>query len=210
MATERNLVSKELNRIKELHGLTHKSWAEMSGVPIGTVSRYLSYNVGVPNFAHICSMLGCIDESVEAFYASVNGSSAKADVPAFVPESTPVDPQRDRSLLASMQERVSEQNETILEHLSTIHEQDAQIREIRAEMRSLEKTIAERDASIARREQRNSDLAAELKTERRSNKRMTIILVAFVVAFIALAAVYIWDVRNLHEGLTALFNPDLV
>lgn len=210
MATERNIVSQQLNRIKEKHGLTHKSWAESSGVPLGTISRYLGYNVGVPNFAHIGAMLGCIGESVDEFYAVVNGAaqSAGAD-PASSAAAAKIDPQQDAGVLRSMQERVAEQSEVILEHMATIHEQDAQLRELRAEMRSLEKIIAERDASISRRDLRIAESASELKAERRKAHRLTVALVALIALVVALCAVYIWDVSNLHKGLTALLNPGM-
>ena len=206
MATERNIVSRELNRIKEKHGLTHKSWAEKSGVPIGTISRYLGYNVGVPNFAHICAMLNCVEESVDSFFAAVNGIVQKIDagpdaaaVPADVPR---IDPDHDAQLLRSMRERVAEQGEAMLNYLTEIHEQDAQLREMRVEMRMLDKTVAEREKEAAQ-------LRTKLEGQRRHNRRLIVAFIVLLAVFLSLAAVYIWDVSNLHKGLTAILNPSL-
>lgn len=210
MPLERNIISRELNRIKDRHGLTHESWAQKSSVPVGTISRYLGYNCGVPNYMHLCAMLDCVGEDIQAFYRLITGAAEHApDVPAAVPENIPMDPQKDITLLRSMQERVAEQGETMLSYLSEIHEQDAQLRELRAEMRGTEKTIAERDLQIA-------DLKANLaiqqgKTERQRKRNHTlfIVVLCLLVVFIALAAVYIWDVSNLHKGMTSWLHPEL-
>lgn len=210
MPLERNIISRELNRIKDRHGLTHESWAQKSSVPVGTISRYLGYNCGVPNYMHLCSMLDCVGEDIQAFYRLITGAAEHApDMPAAVPENIPMDPQKDVTLLRSMQERVAEQGETMLSYLSEIHEQDAQLRELRVEMRGTEKTLAEREKQLA-------DLKADLKIERKEvsrqrkrNHKLFLAVVALLVVFIALAAVYIWDVSNIHKGLTAFLNPDL-
>lgn len=210
MPLERNIISKELNRIKDRHGLTHESWAQKSSVPVGTISRYLGYNCGVPNYMHLCAMLDCVGEDIKAFYRLITGAADRApNVPAAVPESIPMDPQKDVTLLRSMQERVTEQSETMLGYLSELHEQDAQLRELRAEMRGYEKTISEREKRIA-------DINADLKIEReeaaRQRKRNHVLFIAvlcLLVVFIALAIVYIWDVSNLHKGMTSWLHPEL-
>ena len=204
MATERNIVSRELNRLKDKHGLTQKTWADRSGVPIGTISRYLGYNVGVPNFAHICAMLSCIGESVDIFYSAVNGAVQNADVqPAAVPAApASIDPAQDTQLLRSMRERVAEQGEAMLSYLTEIHEQDAQLREMRVEMRAMDKAAIDREARLA-------ELSADLKAQHRHNRRLLVALLAFAAAVIVLASVYIWDVSNLHKVLTAILNPGL-
>ena len=210
MPLERNIISQELNRIKDRHGLTHESWAQKSSVPVGTISRYLGYNCGVPNYMHLCAMLDCVGEDIQAFYRLIIGAAEHApDVPAAVPQSIPIDPQKDVTLLRSMQERVTEQGETMLSYLSEIHEQDAQLRELRVEMRATEKSLGEREKQLA-------DLKADLKIERKEvarqrkrNHKLFLAVVALLVVFIALAAVYIWDVSNIHKGLTAILNPGL-
>ena len=48
-------------------------------------------------------------------------------------------------------------------------------------------------------------LEAELQCERKRTVRTQIIMTALIIAIIMLAAIYIWDVRNLHSDLTAYF-----
>lgn len=67
-------------------------------------------------------------------------------------------------------------------------------------------TLDARNESIDRTRKRVDQLEAELADERRQTRRMQIALVLLVAAFFLLAAIYIWDVRNLHSGLTAYFN----
>lgn len=205
MATERNIVSRELNRIKEKHGLTHKGWAEASGVPVGTISRYLSYNVGVPNFAHICAMLGCVNESVDDFYRAVNGAEEKADSRGAYAQASAdavIDPEADKGVVRSMKERIAEQAEALLDRMIENHELDAQLREANVKLFNQELAIADKDVRI-------TSLEADVRAERRRNRLFAITLVALIVIVIGLAALYIWDVSNLHKGLTFLLNPDL-
>lgn len=67
-------------------------------------------------------------------------------------------------------------------------------------------TLEARNESIEHYKNRVAALEAELQFERKRTTRLQTALVALIVAIIALAAVYIWDVRNLHSGLTAYFN----
>lgn len=67
-------------------------------------------------------------------------------------------------------------------------------------------TLEARNENISRYQDRIAKLEAELSFARRRANRMQLCLVILIVAIIALAAVYIWDVRNLHSGLTAYFN----
>ena len=140
----------------------------------------------------------------------ITGAADRApDAPAQAPENIPIDPQKDITLLRSMQERVTEQSETMFGYLNELHEQDAQLRELRVEMRNTEKAILEREKQLA-------DLKADFKIERdesmrqrKRNHKLFLAVVALLVVFIGLAAVYIWDVSNIHKGLTAFLNPDL-
>lgn len=67
-------------------------------------------------------------------------------------------------------------------------------------------TLEARNESIADCKDRIAALEAELQCERKRTARAQIIMTVLIVAIIMLAAVYIWDVRNLHSGLTAYFN----
>lgn len=67
-------------------------------------------------------------------------------------------------------------------------------------------TLEAKNESIADYKERIAGLEAELQCERKRAARAQIIMTALIIAIIMLAAVYIWDVRNLHTGLTAYFN----
>ena len=56
-----------------------------------------------------------------------------------------------------------------------------------------------------RREERAA-LTAELEQERKKNARLQTWLMVMMVAVVVLMVVYLWDVSNLHSGLTAYFN----
>lgn len=68
-------------------------------------------------------------------------------------------------------------------------------------------TLIEKNESISHYRDRIAALESELKWERRRTVRLQTALVALFIAIVVLAAFYIWDVRNLHSGLTAYFNP---
>lgn len=149
-------ICQRLNAIKVEHKLTNQRWSELSGVPLGTVNRYLSYNAGVPNFPYVCAMLEAVGITPNDFYACISGAVASpAETMVMAPEAVekaPLNPQQDATLLASMRERVAQQADRILELQEATHEQDAQLRELRAEKRAAENLIAERDRSISRRD----------------------------------------------------------
>lgn len=68
-------------------------------------------------------------------------------------------------------------------------------------------TLEAKNENITRYQQRIQALEGELAAARRRNDRLVTAIVFMTMAFITLAIVYIWDVRNLHSGLTAFFNP---
>lgn len=78
----KNIIALELKKIKEKYNQTNETWSKKSGVPVGTIGRYLSAkSVNLPTFLHICAMLRCFNESVDDFYDRI---TAKTDVPAEV------------------------------------------------------------------------------------------------------------------------------
>lgn len=78
----KNIIALELKKIKEKYNQTNESWSKISGVPVGTIGRYLSAkSVNLPTFLHMCAMLKCFDESVDDFYDRI---TAKTGVPADV------------------------------------------------------------------------------------------------------------------------------
>lgn len=151
-------ICQKLNDIKTDHNLTNARWADLSGVPVGTVNRYLSYNTGVPNFPYICAMLSVVGITPNDFYADItSGAESPAetmDLPAESVKAADLDVQQDAILLDSMRERIAQQADRISELREANHEQDAQLRELHAEKRALDNLVAERDKSIARRDER--------------------------------------------------------
>lgn len=71
---------------------------------------------------------------------------------------------------------------------------------------SLSATLDAHDESAERYAGRCAKLEAELTRERRKNARLQNALVIMLGVIIILMAVYIWDVSNLHSGMTAFFN----
>lgn len=96
--------------------------------------------------------------------------------------------------LASRADPPQTVHETILSQAVTVASQAA--------------TLEARNESIDKSARRITALENDLSKERRMRRRMQNILVLLVLMFFALAAVYIWDVRNLHVGLTAYFNQN--
>ena len=71
---------------------------------------------------------------------------------------------------------------------------------------SLSARLDAHDESAERYVGRCAKLEAELKQERRKNARLQNALVITLVVIVVLMVVYIWDVSNLHSGMTAFFN----
>lgn len=76
----------------------------------------------------------------------------------------------------------------------------------RCKIASLSATLDAQSASAQRNADRYARLEAELQDERRRNARLHNIMLVLLIFIVLLAAVYIWDVSNLHSGLTAYFN----
>lgn len=188
MAINGNLVCKYLNDMKKKHGLSNKRWSDMSGVPLGTINRYMSYNVGVPNFMSVCAMLDCINEPVADFYAAVNVAIENAPQ-AIIPDSSVVNVAAaveaappDPTFVASMQEAISIQSEVLAAQVQDSHDKDAQINDIRSEVDTLKDEIAQKDVTIAQ-------LETELAQKKKQNRILIIILLVLAVLEVLLANV---------------------
>lgn len=155
----------KIGALMEKHSLTNQALADLSGVPIGSISGIRSGKVSNPGFETICALLHAMGESADALF---NSDPAQA-----VPQ-------------PSAQEKMLQQTATVAAQAATLKAQDASISHYRDRIVVLE---------------------SKLETERRRTVRLQTALVALVVAIVALGAIYIWDVRNLHSGLTAYFNP---
>lgn len=185
MAIDGNLVCKYLNQIKKKYGLSNKRWSDISGVPLGTINRYMSYNVGIPSFMHVCAMLEAVEEPLDAFYAAVNVAIEKAP-PTTVPApdemdvaaavvSAPPDP----TAVAAMQEAISIQSEVLVELREEI-DKETLINDLRTENDSLKEASAQKDITIAR-------LETELAQKKKQNRILTLVLLALAALEVLLA-----------------------
>ena len=183
MAIDGNLVCKYLNEIKKKHGLSNKRWSEISNVPVGTINRYMSYNVGVPSFMHVCAMLESVNEPLSDFYAAVNVAIEKA-APVTVPPSGVVDVAAvvqiappDPTAVASMQEAISLQSEVLVGQVGQVIEKDAQLLGLQSDVDALKKELENVRIENAR-------LATELvqnKKQKRILRNILLVLAALEV-----------------------------
>lgn len=152
MSNSKSVLTQSLKRIKEKHGLTIESWAAKANVPESTVARYLSSSLNIPNFPYVCSMLKCVDESIDKFYESIDKKidepvdALKLDaVPAAVvgdivmdmPETT-----------ADMKERIIIQTEDLQAQKAIMREKDAAISLLEAKLEMMERLLKEKEHTI--------------------------------------------------------------
>lgn len=141
----KNLIAQELKKIKEKYHLTNELWSQKSGVPVGTIARYLTSSLNLPNFPALGAMLRCVGESLDEFYDRI---TAKSDVPAEVLKlaTVPVGVATDMSMdvpevKAEIQERIILQAEE-MQKLKTIErEKDMQIEMLEVRLEILERTL---------------------------------------------------------------------
>lgn len=150
---DKNLVAQGLKRLKDKHGLTIEDWAQRSGVPSGTIARYLSSSLNIPNFPYVCAMIKCLGESIDCFFAGIDDKIAapvdalKLDaVPPAVVGDIPVDTPESK---AAMQERIIVQTEDLQAQRALVREKDAAIELLEAKLEMTERIIEEKDRTIA-------------------------------------------------------------
>lgn len=159
MPTDKNLIAIGLKKLKDKHGITIEEWAVRSGVPSGTIARYLSTSLNLPNFPYVCAMLKCLGESIDDFFASIDkkidvpSDALKLDaVPPAVVGDMPVDTPETK---AAMQERILVQTEDLQAQRALVREKDACIELLEAKLEMCERIIEEKDRSIASLEDSN-------------------------------------------------------
>lgn len=163
----KNLIAQELKRIKDKHGVTIEEWAVKSGVPAGTIARYLSSSLNIPNFPYVCAMLKCLDESIDEFFGHIDSKVAEpADalkldaVPPSVVGDTIVETPESK---AAMQERIIVQAEEVQQQRAVVRERDAQIELLEAKLEMTESILAEKERTIANLEDINHRRLEALK-----------------------------------------------
>ena len=150
-------ITVQLRKIKERHGITTDEWAEKSGVPAGTIARYLSSSLNIPNFPYVCAMLKCLGESIDAFYDAIDkkidepAQALRLDaVPTAVIGSDVVDLPENKT---AMQERLIIQAEDVQAQRAIVKEKDAQIEVLQVKVDMYERIIEEKDRTLEKIEQ---------------------------------------------------------
>ena len=142
----KNIIAVELKKIKEKYNLTNESWSKRSGVPMGTISRFLcEKSLNAPNYPAMGALLRCVGESLDEFYDRI---TVKTDVPAdvlkldVVPvgvvDGTQVDvPEAKKEI----QERIILQAEEIQKLKAESSEKDMQIEVMEIRLLTMERTL---------------------------------------------------------------------
>lgn len=164
---DRNLIAQSLQKIKDKHCLTIDKWEAKSGVPAGTIARYLSSSLNMPNFPYVCAMLRCLGESIDEFYAGIDHKIAAPEdalkldaVPAAVVGDMPVDTPETK---AAMQERIIVQTEAMQAQKAAVRERDATIELLEAKLEMTERIVEEKERTIANLEDINRRRLAALQ-----------------------------------------------
>ena len=149
----KNLIAQELQKIKDKHGITIEEWSARSGVPSGTIARYLSSSLNMPNFPYVCALLKCLGESIDAFYAAIEN---KIDVPAqalkldAIPPAVvgdiPVDTPETK---VAIQERIIVQTEVMQQQMVLVRDREATIGLLEAKLDMIERVVEEKERTIA-------------------------------------------------------------
>lgn len=60
--------AEKLCRIRAKHKVTNQQIADMTGIPIGTISGMMSGQITSPNFNAVCTILETFNEDIPSFY----------------------------------------------------------------------------------------------------------------------------------------------
>lgn len=149
----RNLIAQELKKIKDKYRITNEEWANRSDVPVGTIARFLSASLNIPNFPAVCAMLWCLGESIDEFYGRINAKiSAPAEalkldaVPVGIIGDITVDMPESK---AEIQERIIVQAEEMQQQKTIVREKDAHIELLEAKLEMTERVLEEKERTIA-------------------------------------------------------------
>lgn len=143
----KNLIALELKRIKEKYHMTNESWSKKSGVPVGTIARYLSgSSTNIPNVITLGAMIRCFEgESLDDFYDCITAkSNVPADVlkigvvPSEVADAVQVEVPE---VKVEIQERIILQAEEIQKLKANEREKDMQIEVLEIRIGSYERTL---------------------------------------------------------------------
>ena len=153
MPNSKSLITMELKRIRDKHGITNCKWANMAKVPVDTVNRYLSASVNIPNFPAVCAMLKCLGESIDDFYnridAQIDNPSEAMKIDTVLPAVTGdinVDIPQNK---AEIQERIIVQAEAMKAQNAAMREKQNEIAMLEMRIEMADRIIEEKDRTIA-------------------------------------------------------------
>lgn len=155
--SNKSLLAQSLKRIKEKHGLTIEAWASMANVPESSVARYLSSSLNIPNFPYVCALLKSVDESIDAFYDSID---KKIDVPVEALKLDAVPTAIVGNVVVDMPETTADFKERILVQTEDLQALKSQIRELEstiglleAKLEMMERLFEEKERTLEAMEQ---------------------------------------------------------
>ena len=157
----------QIGALMEKHGYTNQSMADVSGVPVGTVSGIRSGKIQSPSFDSIVAMMRAMGESVDALV----GISSSA--PPVDPDKLMEDGYTESEIRAALRLADSEISRT---YHAVVAEKDARLAE-------KDDRLAHRTALLAE-NQRRAD--ADLQCERHRAHVASIISYAALILFVIL------------------------
>ena len=157
----------QIGALMEKHGYTNQSMADVSGVPVGTVSGIRSGKIQSPSFESIVAMMRAMGESVDAL-VRITSSAPPVD-----PDKLTEDGYTESEIRAALRLADSEISRS---YLAVVAEKDARLAE-------KDDRLAHRTALLAE-DQRRAD--ADLQRERHRAHVASIISYAALILFVIL------------------------
>ena len=157
----------QIGALMEKHGYTNQSMADVSGVPVGTVSGIRSGKIQSPSFESIVAMMRAMGESVDAL-VGITSSAPPVD-----PDKLTEDGYTQSEIRAALRWADSEISRT---YHAVVAEKDARLAE-------KDDRLAHRTALLAE-DQRRAD--ADLQRERHRAHVASIISYAALILFVIL------------------------
>lgn len=107
------MLSDRLNALKKQHNLSNAQWANLSGVPVGTINRILSGATENPSFQTIVDLCTAVGVTVDALLYSDADASAGFAHPAQAP--------LDERMVSLYEKRLEEKDQRISDKDLALH-----------------------------------------------------------------------------------------
>ena len=108
----------KLNQLKEKHHVSTAKLADLSGVPYGTISTFLSKRSNTIGFDYMVKICDALGESID-WFAHTDDVFAEYDRPAAAPAPAPVAQIEPHVVIAHLDAEMDRIAETALEHVMT-------------------------------------------------------------------------------------------